>query len=64
MSFAPNLTFRDLTLDQRKALARGIVRTWNVISADVSVNSLDEQIEVTLDADYLSAYGELDDERL
>lgn len=59
-----NLTFRDLTADQLKELSRGINRTWNVIAADVTVRSLAEQVEVTLDADYLSTYGGLSEDLL
>lgn len=58
------LTYDDLTDEQLKALVRGIHNTWHVISADVTCRNIEEQIEVTLDADYLVMYGHLTKELL
>jgi hypothetical protein len=53
------MEFKDLTPHKRSVFVQAIVATWNVIAEDVQACSLDEQIEVTLDADYLMMYGGL-----
>ena len=48
----------NISNDQQKRIKTLIRRTWNVISMDYITNNADETVEVVLDADYTTVYGE------